>query len=139
MKLIEIVNAVIAIDELRNVEIEDKTAYALYITKNAILPQYNFFGEEERKLVNKYAKRDGHGKIITNGMKFEFASPEAQAEYAEKMSALFNMDVDVDFKRYKIKMPSKIKMVYLEALKNFFDFDIPEIEAENDNSRTESQ
>lgn len=138
MKILEVVNAVLAIDELKNVELDTATAYALCVTKTAIMPQYNFFHEEEMKLIKRCAKRDKDGNIVFTDRRFEFASLEASAEYTKKMSEIYDMDVEVNVKRYKIKLPDKIKPVFLEALSSFFDFDIPEIEAENDNSRTES-
>ena len=128
MKLIEIINAVIAIDALKDVELDTATAYALYITKNALLPQYEFFGEEESKLINKYAKRDESGSIVSDGKTFEFASSTAAQEFIEKKRALCAMDVETNFKRCKIKLPSKIKLAHLESLKNFFDFDIPSLD-----------
>lgn len=139
MKLAEVINTILAIDALKETELDGKTAYALFITKKALLPHYEFYCEEEQKLINKYAKRDENGRIVSDGETIQFVSTEATKEFAAKRKELFNMEVDIEFKRYKIMLPKTIKLVLLEALSSFFDFDITGIEDENDNSRTESQ
>jgi hypothetical protein len=86
-------------------ELPIKTSYLLTKLSKQINEEYKFFNDKRMELINKYAKRDDSGKVITNN---ENRSILIQEEYIEecqiKINELYDIEMDIEFESLSISI-----------------------------------
>lgn len=122
MKLIEAVNAYIAASELSEREFDYETAHALMMVKRELLMHVQFYSDEEIKLAEEFAAKDGDGKIIyTAPGRFAIREDMNSEDYTTKKTALGEVFIEDPPKRV-IPPPERITAKQLEALLPVIDF-----------------
>lgn len=123
MYLMQYMNAYAAVIDLMKKEWDYATAYALVTVKRHLKPHVDFFLEKEMKLVEEYAARDEHGKILwTERGTFPFRKPEFAAEYVKRHEELGLVEVREPFTAIPAPTPERITPEHLEALDGFIQF-----------------
>lgn len=123
MYLIQCVTACVALSELMSQEWDYKTAYALLQLKRKLRPHFEFYANEETKLVEEYAAKDERGEVIMpEAGKFALAGVEQAAEYERRRMELNKVEVEEEFPLVKVPCPAYIKPVHIEALEGFVIF-----------------
>lgn len=123
MKLIEVVNAYMAADEMSREKWPYAISLAVVKVKRALRDEMNFFLEEERKLVASYAATDDRGNIrLTPEGRFVFRDPADGADYERKRRELGETEITPTHKLLRVKAPSEIKPSFIEALEGFIEF-----------------
>lgn len=123
MILLEYVNAYMAVEALMGGECCYKTAHALVMLKKQLAPHAEFFAEKELKLVERFAEKDGEGRILWNGGSFSFREGADPAEYARSRTELGMMPVEEEIPVRRVPAPATIKPVHLAALEKFIEFE----------------
>ncbi len=125
MKLIEKVNAYKVLREMIKEEWPFEFAYKITQLMRFLEPEYQFFSEEEMKLVAAYGKKDEDGKIALDADgSFNFADEENMRTYLRRIKELKDTEMDVeDEPRISVSPPGFIKGEWLAAIEPFFDFD----------------
>lgn len=120
MKLIKIVEAFPALRKLAAAEVSVKHLYWVRKMINAIQPEYTFFDEKRKELVEKYCDVSDITAIkVLPGMLDKFNTD---------MKELLELDVTVDFKVVTIPDTENIKLSLndLEALEGFVKINFTE-------------
>jgi len=94
----EISNALIAFNKIGEIELEAKTAYALYKTIKALEPHSEIFNKIRNDLIKKYSKEEKG--IVMN-------SPEYVA-FFEELAPILNDEIEVAIE--PVDIPSDIKL-----------------------------
>lgn len=123
MKLMEAVNAYMAADEMSREKWPYAISLAVVKVKRALRDEVNFFLEEERKLVARYAATDARGNIrLTEEGKFVFKDPLEGADYERQRQELGETEVTPTHNLLQVRAPAEIKPAYIEALEGFITF-----------------
>lgn len=123
MKLIEVVNAYLAADEMSRETWPYAVALAVVKVKRAVKDEVDFFLGMERELVGKYADTDERGNIrMTAPTRFAFKDPAAAADYERERRELEQTEVAPTWTTMRVKAPEAIKPAALEALAGFIEF-----------------
>ena len=123
MEQYKIVNAYAITDSLSNSkDLTIAAKWALYSLRKDLSPHNSFYTEESRKLIEKY-----NGCYITEANTIRFEDNEKATEFRKEYNALDNFDVDLDIKKYTLKLSDipDITIKQIETLENFIEF-IPE-------------
>lgn len=128
MKLIDKVNAYKTLREMIKEEWPFGFAYKITQLMRFLEPEFQFFSEEEMKLVAAYGKKDEDGKVaLDSDGSFAFASEEDMRTYLSRMKELKDTEMDVEEeKKISVSPPGFIKGEWLAAIEPFFDFEYEE-------------
>lgn len=123
MKLIQCVTAYMATTELMQKEWDYKTAYALVRLRKKLQMHVDFYSQQERMLTEAYGEKDDSGRVkFTRPGVFNLADPAAQEEYQVKKRELDEVEVEEEWKVFRVPQPASIKPAHLEALDGFIQF-----------------
>lgn len=134
MKLIQYITAHIALLTLTKKEFPYATAYKLVELKRRIAPKVEFYTEEERKLVERFAARDEKGKPVIKGTHFDCAGETTEEvaenirEYERLKQELNCVEDDEPIERVTLTLPHDICITpeVIEALEPFVSFEVAE-------------
>ena len=134
MKLIQYVTAHIALMTIMKKEFPYAVAFRLVELKRRIAPKVEFYAEEERKLVERFAVKDDKGKPIINGSNFECAGSDPAEvaanvrEYERLKQELCAVPDDEPSPGVKVKLPEDalISPEVIESLDGFIEFEVAE-------------
>ena len=108
MELIKAVDAYLALGILAKEQLPFKDSLKISAHRKQLKPLYDFFAEEEQKIVCEVSKKDNNGKAIRHpDGHFEFENEVSKLTYKSKMSELSKFDVG-DISIIKINPPEKI-------------------------------
>lgn len=123
MKLIDCINAYMAVLELSLLEWDFKTAHTFAMLKRTLAPHAQFYATEEKSLISDFAKKDENGNIVfTNKGSFLFDSLNDAPRYSEKRHELGDVEVTLHWEKVSLPRPERIKPVHIEALEPFVAF-----------------
>ena len=123
MKLLDIVNAYVAAEEMSGLSWPYDFALALVYVKKQTRDDAVFFIEKEREIIARYAELDGAGNIrMSPGGKFTFKDPADAYKYEQERRELGEADTKIKADQVQCKPPSEMKPAWLEALEPFIDF-----------------
>lgn len=93
-------------------------AYKFFKMRKALMPQYEFQIEEERKLLEKC------GAIHQDGS-WMFESEQGKNEFIELLDKIGKIEVDVDMEKQSISLDTNIELSIedMEALDGFVNFE----------------
>lgn len=124
MKLKKIVDAYLATLELSRTDTDYKTAYALMKLKKKTQNQFEFYVQQERELLEKYADKDENGSVIYfDKANVRISDPERLREYEKARRELNELETDDKIRQYSAPVPKSIKPSILEALDGFILFE----------------
>lgn len=99
MNYMKIANSMLALKEITQLRLPYAKARDVYKTCKLFEEEYNFFLQEEKKLVLEYADKtaDGNPNVSAEGI-ITFKSPEAKVQYVTKFNELCVQECDVKIK-----------------------------------------
>lgn len=120
MKLSDCVRAYEAVMAISRQEFDYKTAFSLVRLERQLRPHAKFYVEQERKLVEQYAKRDDKG-IVWGENGFILQNPEKAEEYATRRKELGDVEVE-DGPLVAVRL-DRVSPAHLAALDGFVEFE----------------
>lgn len=117
--LISIIRAFRPLCDLMNEPFDFQTAYALVRFRRELVPHVEFFNDTERKLIEKYARRDGKGEIIFENGQYMVDSGNREI-FLKKKAELDGVAVEIPDMKLK-KAPESVRPSDLEALMEIMD------------------
>lgn len=127
MKLINIVNAYIALGVLFKEKMKFKDSLNVKLLRNKLKPYYEIFADEEKRIVERVCAKDSNGKPVMDAKGFfEFSSEESKDEYTRSILAASYEEVDLESEGISvitITPPNTITAELLEALDGFVMFE----------------
>ncbi len=134
MKLIQYIVAHTALMTLAKKEFPYAIAYKLVELKRRIAPKVEYYGEEERKLVERFGERDENGKLKISGSHFNCKgdTPDEVAanvrEYERLKLELNAVEDEEAFTPITLKLPKDmcISLEVIESLDGFVVFEVAE-------------
>lgn len=125
MKLSEIIAAYAAAESLLHERMDFGTAAALVQLRAELKPVAEYYLQEERRLMLRYAEQDETGHVVYTGPNtFSFADPKDAPAYAEQRRRLAETDTDIRYDRRRCPAPPQISPGAIEALGAFIDFEV---------------
>jgi hypothetical protein len=135
VKLINLINAYIAIDQMKYAEYYDgqkfvKTerelpfdqAYAIVSVSSLIKPYYDNYIKSEDELIKNYAKKDSDGNPVINNGIISFESVEDKQAYDNNIKALRETEVEISGLPIKMPKPNIVRCSWLENLDGVVEF-----------------
>lgn len=122
MNLIKCVKAHMVLCELMEKEMDYKSAHAVMMLHRKLRPHVEFYAEEEKKLIEKYALRDKDGRVKFNGISWTLADVRLAGEYSEKINSLGGTDIEGFGEPVRVSAMPDIKPSQLELLDGFIVF-----------------
>ncbi len=127
MKLIKVVNAYLAADEMSREKWPYAVSLAVVKVKRALKDEFDFFADKERELIVQYAAMDARGNIrLTPEGRFVFRDPADGADYEQKRRELGETEVTPTHRLLRVRAPAEIKPAHIEALEGFVEFTMEE-------------
>ncbi len=134
MKLIQYVNAHIALGMLARKELPYSVSLKLVTLKRSIAPKVEFYIAEEKKLADRFARVGDNGKPAYDGGKFECMgdTPEeirANTVEFERLRGELGMTEDDEVpEKVNVRVPEDFSVTpeALEALEPFVSFEVAE-------------
>lgn len=134
MKLIQYVNAQIALGMLARKELPYSVSLKLVTLKRSIAPKVEFYIAEEKKLADRFARVGDNGKPAYTGGKFECAgdTPEEihanTAEFERLRGELGMTEDDETPEKINVRVTEEFQITpeALEALEPFVSFEVAE-------------
>jgi hypothetical protein len=127
MKYDRIIPVYRALMYLRTLALPAKQARAIFGIKQALEADYTFYGEEERRLVERYAAKDKDGQPRVEGSRVFFASNKDREEYDAGISALRDMELQAQFSSMALPLDAlgeqTISAEVIEDLRGVVDID----------------
>lgn len=130
MKLIQYVNAHIALGMLAKKELPYTISLKLVTLKRSIAPKVEFYVAEEKKLADRFARADDNGKPAYTGGRFECKGDTPDevrantAEFERLRDCLSMTEDDEAPEKVTVKVPEDFAVTpeALEALEPFIEF-----------------
>lgn len=123
MKLMEVVNAYLAAEEMSREKWPYAVSLAVVKVKRALKDEFDFFVEQERELIARYAAQDDRGNIrLTPEGRFVFRDPADGADYERQRRELGETEITPTHKMVRVQAPAEIKPGHIEALDGFIEF-----------------
>ena len=123
MKLIDVVMAHIAAEEMSSLNWPYDLALALVKVKRATADETAFFVSKERALALEYAALDEFGNMrLTPRGTFIFKEPSKADEYERVRRELADTDAGEHPPAFRVKPPTEIRPAWVEALEGFIEF-----------------
>ena len=99
MNYMKIANSMSALKEITQLRLPYVKARDVYRIYKAFEEEYNFFAQEEIKLVSEFAEKDANGNpcVTSNGV-IKFKDATTKMEYVAKFSELGLQESDMKFK-----------------------------------------
>ncbi len=81
-----------------------KASYTLSRNIDHIESNLKPYEQERQKLLDKYAEKDGHGKLLTcpDGISIKFKDDAAEAGWKKDIEELLGIEADVDIRKIKL-------------------------------------
>ena len=118
--LIKIIRAFRPLCGLMEEASDYQTAFALVSFKRALIPHIEFFNDTERKLIEKYARRDDKGEVILDNGQYTIDAGN-RAEFIKRKTELDGVTAEIPDMKLK-KAPASISAADLEALMEIIHF-----------------
>ena len=118
MKLIKIVNAYNAVEELSKTDgLTIIGKWSLYKVRKDISSHYEFYVQECQNLISGY-------KVEVNGSNVTFESADLAKEYKTKQNDIDNLEIDVQAVKQDVKLSDipNITVQQIETLDEFIEF-----------------
>lgn len=112
--LISIIRAFRPLCALMDEPLDYQTAFSLVRFRKELIPHVEFFNDTERKLIEKYARKNEKGEVVFDGGQY-MIDAQVRDEFLKKKSELDGVTVDIPDMKLK-KAPESIKPSDLEAL-----------------------
>ena len=122
MLLIKCITAHLVLNELMEKEMDYKSAHSIMMLVRALKPHVEFYAAEEQKLVERYALRDGDGKIIFEGNSWTISDISLVPDYRREIGKLGALEIEGFDVPVKVPFCPEIKPRQLEALEGFIEF-----------------
>lgn len=121
MKAGEIITAYAAILPLMDADLNWQDSYEVLRLKKKLQAEAEIFSQQEKKLVDRLADRDEHGKIIIdeNG-RFKITGENIKT-FTDERQKMIDVSVLWDSKKIRIHT-DKVKPAIIEALDKFIEF-----------------
>lgn len=115
LKLKQAVLACQALEELKSQPLPYREARALKELRDKLQGEYEFFAEEERKLVDRLQGQVSGGTI-------RFPREEDREAYRERMEELSRLEVEPDIRPLRLSVEPNLSVSALEALEEILTF-----------------
>lgn len=127
MKLDKIIEAYKALDGVRRLKLPYPKARAIKKLYDTVLPEVEFYSQEEQKLCLQYALKDDNGQpVVVDGNRIKFAAEAEAQAYLSEINRLNNLDVPIEAEPICIidaEMSNQcISAADIEALSGFIVF-----------------
>jgi len=97
MNYSQIIKATPALAELKRLRLPYAAARDIHKMYKTLEAEYQFFAQEEAKLIKEYAAKDEKGNPqITESGRITFESVSAKAAYSEKLAELGTTDANIE-------------------------------------------
>lgn len=97
MKLDKIIEAYKALNGVRRLKLPYPKARAIKKLYDTVLPEVEFYSQEEQKLCLQHALKDDNGQpIVVNGNRIKFAAEADAQAYLSEINRLNNLDVPIE-------------------------------------------
>lgn len=93
--------------------LKGRTAFLLARIARELDKEYNSFNETRMKLVNKYAEKDGNGKVISNNGNTQIL-PEFIDDFNKEINELMNTTIQLNVTPIKLDDLSEVDFTPLE-------------------------
>ncbi len=97
MKLYKLFQAYHPIDKACRMDFPYKKSREILLLRNRVRTEYEFYSQEEMKLVEQYAKKDADGRAEVKGGKVSFETLEHMKEYSDRLAELRDTEIDIAF------------------------------------------
>lgn len=122
MLLIKCITAHLVLNELMEKEMDYKSAHSIMMLVRALKPHVEFYAAEEQKLVERYALRDGDGKIIFDGNSWTISDISLVPDYKREINSLGSLEIEGFEAPVRVTATPSIRPRQLEALEGFIEF-----------------
>jgi hypothetical protein len=131
MKLIEVLNALIPLRALTEARFTSfKKSRELAILRKKVEFEADFYGKEEKKIVETYAEKNEAGEpIILDGGRIKLKDIEAKIGFEKEITNLRELEIS-DIKKVKLsesdfadtsKIPTPYELIALESVIEFLE------------------
>ncbi len=131
MKLIEILNALIPLRALTEARFTSfRKSRELAILRKKVEFEADFYGKEEKKIVETYAEKNESGEpIILEGGRIKLRDAEAKAGFEREIAGLRELEIS-DIEKVKLsecdfadtsKIPTPYELIALESVIEFLE------------------
>ena len=120
MKLLDIAHGYMELEKLAAKELPLKVSYGVNKLMNELNRPFEFYANEELKLLQEYPIAERDGKMV------KFEKQEDTAEYNRKHTELDEIDEDIAFRPVRIDIGAKLD-ISRESLKVLLDLGMVEI------------
>ncbi len=131
MKLIEILNALIPLRALTESRFTSfRKSRELAILRKKVEFEADFYGKEEKKIVETYAEKNESGEpIILEGGRIKLRDAEAKAGFEREIAGLRELEIS-DIEKVKLsegdfadtsKIPTPYELIALESVIEFLE------------------
>lgn len=127
MKLDKIIEAYKALNGVRRLKLPYPKARAIKKLYDTVLPEVEFYSQEEQKLCLQHALKDDNGQpVVVDGNRIKFATEADAQAYLSEIDRLNNLDVPIEAEPICItdaEMSNQcISAADIEALSGFIVF-----------------
>lgn len=123
MKLLECVNAYLALETLMKKETDFASAYALAGLKRRLEPHADFYAKKEMELVRAFSRKDDKGEpVFVRPGEVTFESEESGKEFHRRREELAGVEVDEVFPTAEVQGPDRIAPEVIFALEGLVTF-----------------
>ena len=123
MKLIDVVNANMAVTKMSGLMWPYDLALALVKVRRSTADETVFFAERELELLNEFAAFDDNGDVrLSPSGRCLFKDPTRGDEYERARALLCDTDAGGTFSVLRVKAPAEIQPDWLAALDGFIEF-----------------
>ena len=103
MNYSQIIKAIPALVELKKMRLPYSIARDIHKMHKTFEAEFQFFAQEEAKLVNEYATKDENGNPrITNEGRVSFENIETKNRYSARIAELGAMDAEIEIPAIKL-------------------------------------
>jgi len=97
MKLDKIIEAYKTLSWVRRLKLPYPKARAVKKLYDTVLPEVEFYSQEEQKLCLQYALKDDNGQpVVVDGNRIKFAAEADAQAYLSEINRLNNLDVPIE-------------------------------------------
>lgn len=128
MNYSKIIKAMPALAELKKLRLPYDTARDVHKMHKTLEAEYQFFAQEEEKLIKEYAEKDKSGKPkISESGRITFSNIKAKIAYSERLAELGNTDAKIEIPFISLSGSDiggqLIAPETIEALEDFITFE----------------
>lgn len=94
-------------DKLTEVSLPIKISYNISKLVANLVSEYNIFEENRMKLIQRYAKKDDKGEVITDSNNVVEIENNNIKDFNNEINELLNIEIDIKFKKISVSELSK--------------------------------